>query len=259
MILDEIVEYKREFVKKAKNLKSVEKLIEEILEAPQPQNFYKALRANPEEISVIAEIKKASPSKGIIRPDFNPVSIGEIYNKSGADAISILTDEKYFQGSLEYVKEVRKRVSIPVLRKEFIIDTYQIYEARAAGADAILLIAAILDDKEMDIFYTLVKELGMSALVEVHTREELERSLKVSPEILGINNRNLKNFTVDLNQTIRLREYIPEEICVVSESGIKTREDINLLMKNNIQAVLVGEAFMRVPDPGKALKELKYG
>nr|HQH12727.1 indole-3-glycerol phosphate synthase TrpC [Candidatus Sumerlaeota bacterium] len=173
-----------------------------------------------------------------------------------AAAISVLTDEKYFQGSLNDLHAVRGASEIPILRKEFIIDEYQIYEARAAGADAVLLIPAIISDAEFVKFHNLIQQLGMTALVEVHTGQELRRAFRAFPRVIGINNRNLKDFSLDIQQTALLRKHIPPEICVVSESGIKTRADIAFLKNNNIQAALIGETFMKAPDPGVALMEL---
>lgn len=258
MILDEIVRYKREFLKQTKKKNPQSKVMEESKRAAQPLDFHKALCLDSRVIRVIAEVKKASPSRGVIREDFDPVKIARRYEECGAAAISILTDEKYFQGSLEYLSAIRKAVKIPLLRKEFIIDEYQIYEARSAGADAILLIAAILDNDRITRFHALTRELNMSALVEVHTEEELQRVLKLPLGIIGINNRNLKDFSVDIQQTIRLCKMIPEGIIVVSESGIHTARDIALLKSHGIQAVLVGESLIRSEDPGLALKSLIF-
>jgi indole-3-glycerol phosphate synthase len=256
MILDEIVRYKKDFLEQAKKRKPQAEIIEESKRTAPPLDFHKALCADSPVIRVIAEVKKASPSKGVIREDFDPVKIARRFEDCGAAAISVLTDEKYFQGSLEYLSAVRNAVEIPLLRKDFIIDEYQIYEARSAGADAILLIAAILDDDRMEQFHAVARELNMSALVEVHTGEELERVLKIPPRIIGINNRNLRDFTVDIHQTIRLRQMIPEGIIIVSESGIHNARDIALLKSHGIRAVLVGESLMRSDDPGLALKSL---
>ena len=208
-------------------------------------------------ISVIAEIKKASPSFGVIRKDFNPLEFALSFEQNGASAISVLTDEKYFQGTLDILKEVKQSVSIPVLRKDFIIDEYQIIEARAAAADAILLIAAILNTAELKKLYSLAQELKMDVLFELHNEEDILKALQVKPRIIGINNRNLKTFKTDLAHTKNLKSKIrfPHQ-CLVSESGIKTKEDIEYLRSIGVNAVLVGEMLMRHSNPGEALKEL---
>jgi len=252
-ILDEIVQYKREFVKHARGKACFEEIKKRAEEIPPPLDFHAALCSPRGQIRVIAEVKKASPSKGVIRQDFDPVMIAQRYAQCGAAAISVLTDEKYFQGTLEHLRAVRQAVPLPLLRKEFVIDEYQIYEAREAGADAILLIVAILDDRDLSRFYKIARGLGMSALIEAHTKEEVSRALRISPRIIGINNRNLKTMKVDIEQSIRLRPLIPEGICVVSESGIKTKEHLFHLAGHNIQAALVGEKPMQSPDPGQAL------
>jgi len=255
-ILDEIVQYKREFVNQARREVSLEWIKKRAGEIPPPLDFLAALCSSKGRIRVIAEVKKASPSKGVIRRDFDPVMIAKRYAESGAAAISVLTDEKYFQGSLGNLRSIREAVALPLLRKEFIIDEYQIYEARAAGADAILLITAILKDQELSRFYKIARGLEMSVLVEAHEKEEVERALEISPRIIGINNRNLKTMKVDLEQSIRLRPLIPEGICVVSESGIKTAWDLSLLAEHDIHAALVGETLIQAPDPGSALLAL---
>jgi len=257
MILDDIVNYKREFVEKTKNRRPLSELKNAIGKAGTTRDFYKALTHPEKSMHIIAEVKKASPSKGVIRQDFEPVSIARNYEEYGADAISVLTDEKYFQGSLDYLTAIRKTIKIPILRKEFIIDEYQVYEARARGADAVLLIAAILREAELSRLYDLSRSLGLSVLVEVHTQQELKKALKISPRIIGINNRNLCDFTVDINQTVRLRRLIPNGICVVSESGIKTSKNLAFLAKHNVYAVLIGETLMRAANPGNALEKLR--
>lgn len=256
MILDEIVRYKREFVREQKARIPLSEIRKAVEKAPPPGDFLTALQAPPGEVRIIAEVKKASPSKGVIREDFEPVKIARRYEECGAAAVSVLTDEKYFQGSLDFLRRIRREVDLPLLRKEFIIDEYQIFESRAAGADAVLLIAAILEDSRLSSFYRLSRDLNMSALVEVHTKEEWERVKKISPRILGVNNRNLKDFTVDLSQTFHLRKEIPLKIVMVSESGIRTPEDLRLLSEHRIQAALIGETLMRAGDPGVALQTL---
>jgi indole-3-glycerol phosphate synthase len=208
---------------------------------------------------VIAEIKKASPSKGVIRKDFNHLEIAEIYEKNGASALSVLTDRNFFQGSIDYLSEIRHHVSIPLLRKDFVFDEYQIFEARGYGADAVLLIAAVLDDKELHDFVELAFNLGMAPLVEVHDEAELERTLKTKAELIGINNRNLQTFKTDLNTTIRLIDRIPDDKIVISESGINTKDDVNFLKNAGVDAFLIGEALMREADIGKKLREFVYG
>ncbi len=205
---------------------------------------------------VITEIKKASPSKGVFREDFNPAEIAKSYEKNGAACLSVLTDKDYFQGSARYLREARQACTIPVLRKDFLVDPYQMYEARAMGADAILLIAAALDDAQMKDFESIAHELNMDVLVEVHDAYELERSLKLNTPLLGINNRNLRTFEVSLETTLSLLKDIPKEKRVVTESGILTKEDVALMRAAQVHAFLVGEAFMRQPDPGIALAEL---
>jgi indole-3-glycerol phosphate synthase len=259
MILDDIVAYKKDFVAAVKRRISLGEIQVEALNAHAPKSFYDALCSPDGSIRVIAEVKKASPSKGVIREDFDPVWIARRYEDCGAAAISVLTDEKFFQGSLEYLKQVRGAIFLPILRKEFIIDEYQISEARAAGADAILLIAAILDDAEMKDFYDLARSLGMSVLLEVHSEDEAERALRIGPRFIGVNNRNLKDFTVDIRRTELIRRMIPEDICLVSESGIRSAVDIAYLKNIGAKAILVGETLMRSADPGLALRELIGG
>ncbi len=207
---------------------------------------------------VITEIKKASPSKGVFREDFDPAKIAASYEANGAACLSVLTDKDYFQGSSQYLRQARHACKIPVLRKDFLVDAYQVYEARAMGADAILLIAAALDDAQMKDFESIAHELQMDVLVEVHDGEELDRALKLKTPLLGINNRNLRTFEVSLDTTISLLKNIPQEKRVVTESGILTKEDVKKMRDANVHAFLVGEAFMRQDDPGLGLKELFF-
>ncbi|MEK7851320.1 MAG: indole-3-glycerol phosphate synthase TrpC, partial [Deltaproteobacteria bacterium] len=204
-------------------------------------------------------VKKASPSKGVIREDFDHLEIARTYERNGASALSVLTDRHFFQGSIDYLSEIRQMVSLPLLRKDFIFDEYQIFEARGYGADAVLLIAAVLDDKELCDFVKLSLDLGMAPLVEVHDETELERTLKTNAELIGINNRNLQTFKTDINTTVRLMNSIPEDKIVVSESGINTKEDMKLLKDAGVDAFLIGEALMRESDIGKKLREFVYG
>jgi indole-3-glycerol phosphate synthase len=222
---------------------------------PEPRDFvgsiYKKVVANKP--AVIAEIKKASPSKGIIREDFNPAQIARSYEKGGAACLSVLTDAEYFQGSAEYLRQARAACKLPVLRKDFMIDPYQIFEARAMGADCVLLIVAALELKQMQALELLANELGMAVLVEVHDADELELALQLDTPLIGINNRYLRTFEVSLQTTLDLLKVLPEDRFVVTESGIFTPEDVKLMRDNDVQAFLVGEAFMRQPDPGAEL------
>src|SRR5210317_2439913 len=206
--------------------------------------------------SVIAEIKKASPSKGVIREQFNPVEIAKSYEEYGAACLSILTDEQYFQGDLKYLALVKQEVKLPILRKDFIVDPYQIYEAKINGADCILLIAAILTDQQLVDYEKIAQDLGMAVLVEAHDEKELDASLKLQTELVGINNRNLKTFDVTLDTTIDLKNKIGKDKVVVTESGIFTRFDVELMNKHDVHTFLIGESFMRHENPGVALNEL---
>ncbi|MBK5201078.1 MAG: indole-3-glycerol phosphate synthase TrpC [Spirochaetaceae bacterium] len=208
-------------------------------------------------LSFIAEVKKASPSKGLISKDFNPVEIAKEYEKINIDAISVLTEPNFFQGSIEYLKEIKKKVNIPLLRKDFIIDTFQIYEAKVSGANAILLICALLEHSDLANYYNIATSLGLDVLVEVHNREELDKALSIKAKIIGINNRDLYTFNVDLSTTETLRKFIPTDTIVVSESGYFNRSDIIRAEKSKVDAVLIGESFMISLDKDKHLKELK--
>jgi indole-3-glycerol phosphate synthase len=227
----------------------------EASEAPPPRDFVGTIRAKiaAEKSAVIAEIKKASPSKGVIREDFRPAEIAATYAAHGAACLSVLTDEQYFQGCPEYLKQARAACDIPVLRKDFMIQSYQVYEARAMGADCILLIAAALNLVRMKELETLAHDLGMAVLVEVHNGEELDLALQLDTPLIGINNRNLRTFEVTLDTTLGLLSRIPQDRIVVTESGIFTPDDVALMRKNNVNTFLVGEAFMRQPDPGVEL------
>ncbi len=230
-------------------------------DAFEPRDFIAAIRAKITDgkAAVIAEIKKASPSKGVIRADFNPVEIAKSYEAGGAACLSVLTDVEYFQGSAEYLKQARAACNLPVLRKDFMIDAYQVYEARAMGADCILLIAAAIGLAKMRELESIAHSLGMAVLVEVHNSEELDLALQLETPLLGINNRNLRTFDVTLQTTLDLLAHIPAGKIVVTESGIFTADDVALMRKNNVHTFLVGEAFMRQPDPGAALKEVFHG
>jgi indole-3-glycerol phosphate synthase len=221
-----------------------------------------ALRSS-KRIALIAEVKKASPSKGLLRHQFDPLELASTYAENGAAGISVLTDSRYFQGKLAYLTQIRDQLqqslgdNRPVLlRKDFIFDPYQVYQARAAGADALLLIVAVLKDKELAALLALARKLGMTALVEVHDRTELERALSLRPRLIGVNNRDLRDFSVDLNTCIELRQYVPADVCFVAESGIHTAADVIRLAQEGVDAVLVGEALVKAKDVGAKVREL---
>jgi indole-3-glycerol phosphate synthase len=264
-VLAQIVATKRQEVEVAKARRPLDALKELAGVAEPPRNFFQAVMRPPREVRIIAEIKKASPSAGVIRADFDPVAIARAYHANGAAAISCLTDETYFQGSLDYIAQIKAAVPLPVLRKDFIVDPYQVWEARAAGADAVLLIAECLEEHRMLDLLILATELKMTTLVEVHDVEQL---LKVRPHIgfphpqytlLGINNRDLKTMTTDLNHTFRLLGMVEQPELLVSESGIRTRDDLQRLADAGVFRALVGEHLMRQPDVGRALHVLLNG
>lgn len=257
MILDEIVVKTKQRMKEVQREISLQEIKEKALAMNKDTGypFEKALRG--EEIQFICEVKKASPSKGLIAPDFPYVQIAREYEQAGAAAISVLTEPYFFQGANAYLTEIRQRVSIPLLRKDFTVDPYMIYEAKVIGADAILLICAVLSDRELKEYYELADSLGLSVLVEAHDEEEVRRALSIGARIIGVNNRNLKDFTVDINNSVRLREMIPDEVIFVSESGMKEPADIHRLRENHTDAVLIGETFMRSSDKKKMLDELR--
>jgi indole-3-glycerol phosphate synthase len=254
MMLDEIIRAKKEEVVHLKAQKPLACIRESVPAATPARDFKSALQGKA--CSIIAEIKRRSPSKGFLRGDMDAVHMAEIYEKNGAAAISVLTDRPFFSGRIEDLEEVSRRVAIPVLRKDFIVDPYQIYEARAAGADAILLIAAVLDDDQLADYSALARSLTMASLVEVHTRPELERALEAGAEIVGINNRDLQTFKTDIDVSLKMAALVPEGRVVVSESGIHGRSDIEKLMGAGIHAFLVGEVLVTAPDAGIKLKEL---
>ena len=262
-ILDRILRDKAQEVAESRRRRPLATLIAQTRDLPPTREFAGALREGGEASGnhphIIAEIKKASPSQGVIRPDFDPVAIARSYAKHGAAALSVLTDEKYFQGKLEFLQAIRAKVSLPLLRKDFTVDSYQIYEARLAGADAVLLIVAALDDARLKQLLQVANDLGLAALLEVHTREELERVLPLHPRIVGINNRDLRTFRTDLETTLRLLPLIPPEVVVVSERGIHGASDIARLRAEGVHAFLIGESLMRAPDPGLKLRELLDG
>jgi indole-3-glycerol phosphate synthase len=249
--LDEIIAHKRTEIERIKPL--AEKLRHAALARNEFRSFYAALHQGPEHLAVIAEVKKASPSVGVIAEDFDPVAVARTYDAGGASAISVLTDEKYFQGHLSYLARIRLQTNAPLLRKDFIVDEVQIYESAVAGADAILLIVAALTDAELKHLLKVAAACQLDVLVEVHNREELERALETDACIIGINNRNLKSFAVDLHTTESLSEDVPEDIILVSESGIKTPEEARQVYEWGANAILVGEGLMRAADPAAAI------
>lgn len=254
-ILKKILNTKHAEVAEAMAYKPLILLRNEAQEAGKPRDFIGAIRTKiaANQPAVIAEIKKASPSKGVIREDFRPAEIAATYAAHGAACLSVLTDELYFQGSSEYLKQARAACDIPVLRKDFMIDPYQVYEARAMGADCILLIAAALSLPRMRELETIAHDLGMAVLVEVHDGDELDLALQLETPLVGINNRNLRTFDVTLDTTLGLLARIPQDRIVVTESGIFTPEDVALMRRHRVDTFLVGEAFMRQPDPGVEL------
>ncbi len=253
-ILEEILENKLQEITLAKKTVPIEQLKEMPEFGRQCFSLQRALIGK--DISIIAEIKKASPSKKVIREDFSPLEIAREYVNGGASAISVLTDKKYFHGDIRFIADMRSSVPIPILRKDFIIDSYQITEAKAFGADAVLLIASALKPERLHNLFNDASELGLECLVEVHNERELERLDFQQIKIVGINNRNLSNFNVDISTTIQLVSRIPKDIIVVSESGIKNRSDIKQLTSHGVHAVLVGESLMHAQNPGEALRAL---
>lgn len=259
-ILDRIVERKREEIAEGKRRFSLGELESMAASRGRARGFISRLYNSVHEgrPAVIAEIKKASPSQGVIRENFDPVDIARRYQAAGASALSVLTDRDFFQGHEDYLQAARNAVELPVLRKDFIIDPWQVFETRAMGADAVLLIVAALTDAQLDELYRAAQRAGCDVLVEVHTGEELERALKLNVELIGINNRNLHTFETHLDTTLELAERVPGDHLVITESGIHTRADVALMRKNGINGFLVGEAFMRADDPGAALKTLFF-
>ena len=257
-ILNKIIATKREEIVAALAVKPLAVVEAEAAAQPAPRDFVGAIRHKVAhgQAAIIAEIKKASPSKGVIRPDFHPADIARSYEQHGAACLSVLTDRQYFQGCPEYLQDARAACALPVLRKDFMVDAYQVAEARAMGADAILLIAAALTLPEMQTLEAQAHAYGMAVLVEVHNGEELDAALQLKTPLLGINNRNLRTFDVTLDTTLGLLARIPADKIVVTESGILKPEDVALMRANKVQGFLVGEAFMRAPDPGLELARL---
>lgn len=259
-ILENIVARKYEEVKENRARVSLDELQRLAASADAPRGFAQALRqrATAQQPAVIAEVKKASPSKGVIRENFNPAEIAVSYQQGGAACLSVLTDIDFFQGSTEYLQQARAACDLPVIRKDFMVDPYQVVEARAMGADCILLIVASLEDGQMAELNAAAVELGMDVLVEVHDGAELDRALQLDTPLVGINNRNLHTFEVSLDTTLQLLPRVPADRLAVTESGILTRADVELMLDNGVYSFLVGEAFMRASDPGAELKRLFF-
>lgn len=257
-ILKKILARKREEIEQRLSRVGLQEIKSRAKQGDTPRGFVDALRSRitAGEAAVIAEIKKASPSKGVIREDFDPVQIAKSYADAGAACLSVLTDVDFFQGCDEYLVAARNACGLPVIRKDFIVDPYQVYEARSLGADCILLIVAALDDETLQRLCQLSTELGMDTLVEVHDRDELNRALRLDLPLVGINNRDLRNFETSLSTTLDLLSVIPQDCIVVTESGIHTTDDVEMMRRNNVNAFLVGEAFMRAPEPGQQLEKL---
>ncbi len=257
-ILNKIVAVKREEVTAAQKKVSLAAMRADAESRVLTRDFVGAIKAKIDQgkPAVIAEIKKASPSKGVIRDPFEPADIAQSYAEHGAACLSVLTDRQFFQGSIDYLKQARASCALPVLRKDFMVDPYQIYEARAMGADCILLIAACLEDAQMADLEAIARSLDMAVLVEVHDRPELERALKLKTPLVGINNRNLRTFEVSLDTTLSMRQAVPSDRVLVTESGISTPEDVRTMRDAQVHAFLVGEAFMRAKEPGEALARL---
>lgn len=254
-ILDEIITAKREAIARAKAATSFSELQSALKDAPPIRDFFAPLAAGGS-IKLIAEVKKASPSKGVIRQNFDPVQIARSYEAAGASCLSVLTDEPFFGGSLDYLRQIRAAVQLPLLRKDFILDSYQLLEARAAGADAVLLIAECLDDCNLRKLHNETLELGMTPLVEFYDPENLPRVLAAGAQLIGVNNRDLRTFVTDLGHTIRLREKVPLDAVLVGESGIHTREDVLRLQEAGVEAMLVGESLMAQDNIEAAVRKL---
>ena len=258
-MLDEIVEKTKERVENAKDIISIDDLKKEVSLMDITDDFPFKQALSGEDIAIIAEVKKASPSKGVIAEDFDYLAIAKEYESAGASAISVLTEPYFFMGSDDYLKEISENVNIPVLRKDFIIDEYMIWEAKALGASAILLIVSILDIVQLKKYLDLAHDLGLSAIVETHDGNEIMRALTVGAEIIGVNNRNLNDFSVDIENSISLRRCVSGDVIFISESGIKTKEDVARLKENDVDAVLIGETLMKCDDRKAMISELKNG
>ncbi len=255
-ILDEIIRYKKIEVREQKRQMSLDEIKEKLKEVDDTRNFKSAI-LSPNKVNLIAEIKKASPSKGVIKENFNPSLIADIYEQNGVSAISVITDNRFFQGDISFLKTVRSVTSkSPILRKDFIIDEYQIYQSKLFGADAILLIVNVLEQQELNMLISIARDVKLDCLVEVHNEDELDRALKSNAEIIGINNRDLKTFAVDLKTTANLVRLIPDDKIIVSESGISSSKDVEFLRQLGVNAMLVGESLMASEDIAQKIKEL---
>ena len=254
MILDKIISVKKEEVALLKQTRPLQELKAVLRDLPPVRDFRKAI--NGKECAIIAEVKRHSPSRGILREDFDPIKIASIYERNGAAAVSVLTDKQFFGGDEKYLGDIRNNVLLPLLRKDFIIDAYQIYETRSLSGDALLLIAGLLEEERLREYIHLAESLGLSALVEIHSRGELDKALAAEACIIGINNRDLKTFSTDLRTSLDIAPHIPTDKIVISESGIHTRRDIEALMKAGIHTFLIGETLMLSDNIGKKLREL---
>lgn len=254
-VLEKIVEYKRDEIAAAKERVPTQELERQIADAPPVRDFAGALRAKGP-VGLIAEVKKASPSAGVIRADFDHVEIARTYAAHGAACLSVLTDQHFFQGNLRFLTEIRKAVEIPVLRKDFILDEYQVLEARVAGADAVLLIAECLPQPRLEALHRQIQSLGMQALIELYDSDNLQRVVDVAPALIGVNNRDLRTFVVDLHHSVRLRQRVPADTLFVAESGIQTAADVAMLRDAGVNAMLVGESLMKELDIGRAVDRL---
>jgi indole-3-glycerol phosphate synthase len=258
-ILEKIVQHKLTEIAADKKAVPFTQLEALALEADAPRDFVSALRSDLPQVGLIAEVKKASPSKGVIREDFDPVAIATEYASAGANCISVLTDNHFFQGHLDYLREIRSAVDVPLLRKDFILDEYQVLQARAAGADAVLLIAECLTPNRLKALHDQITQVGMTALVELYDAENLDAVLACKPTLVGVNNRDLNTFEVDLGHSMRIRTQVPADITFVSESGIFNHADVELLQTNQVDAMLVGESLMRSDNISDAIRKLRLG
>lgn len=259
VMLDEIVEKTKLRIDEEKKIKSLDDLKAEVLSKEIEMDFPFKKALSTQDISIIAEVKRASPSKGLIAEDFNHVKIAKEYEEAGASAISVLTEPYFFLGSDDYLSDIAQNVSIPILRKDFVVDEYMIWQAKALGASAILLIVSILDTVQLKKYLDLAHDLGLSAIVETHDASEISTAMIVGAEIIGVNNRNLNDFTVDIENSINLRRCVSGDVVFISESGIKTKEDVTRLKENNVDAVLIGETLMKSDDKKSMISELKNG
>ncbi len=259
VMLDEIVEKTKLRIDEEKKIKSLDDLKAEVLSKEIEMDFPFKKALSTQYISIIAEVKRASPSKGLIAEDFNHVKIAKEYEEAGASAISVLTEPYFFLGSDDYLSDIAQNVSIPILRKDFVVDEYMIWQAKALGASAILLIVSILDTVQLKKYLDLAHDLGLSAIVETHDASEISTAMIVGAEIIGVNNRNLNDFTVDIENSINLRRCVSGDVVFISESGIKTKEDVTRLKENNVDAVLIGETLMKSDDKKSMISELKNG